>query len=130
VNNNIDFKTLQEALREIFESDIKGKEKKSESLISKNPVVLKYIENKKKIDELISWSTGKNIKIIPHIERDVLRVLVAEILLGVDEKTLISHAVKLSKKYLSTNSHKFLVAIFYKILEKVKDLKQEEENKN
>ncbi|GEM_PF-1160416 len=130
MNNNIDFKTLQEALREIFESDIKGKEKKAESLISKNPVVLKYIENKKKIDELISWSTGKNIKIIPHIERDVLRVLVAEILLGVDEKTLISHAVKLSKKYLSTNSHKFLVAIFYKILEKVKDLKQEEENKN
>jgi transcription termination factor NusB len=115
----IDSKILLDALQEIFESDIKGKDKKAESLVSKNPIVLKYIENKKKIDELISWATGKNIKIIPPIERDVLRVLVAEILLGVDEKTLISHAVKLSKKYLSTNSHKFVVAILYKILEKL-----------
>jgi transcription termination factor NusB len=125
----IDSKILLDALQEIFESDIKGKEKKAESLVSENPVVLKYIENKKKIDELISWATGKNIKIIPSIERDVLRVLVAESLLRVDEKTLISHAVKLSKKYLSTNSHKFVVAILYKILEKIKDLEQEEKKK-
>jgi transcription termination factor NusB len=125
----IDSKILLDALQEIFESDIKGKEKKAESLVSENPIVLKYIENKKKIDELISWATGKNIKIIPSIERDVLRVLVAESLLGVDEKTLISHAVKLSKKYLSTNSHKFVVAILYKILEKIKDLEQEEKKK-
>ncbi len=125
----VSFKTLMDALQEIFESDIKGKEKKAESLITKNPIVLKYIENKNKIDELISLATGKNIKIIPPIERDVLRVLVAEILLGVDERTLISHAVKLSKKYLSTNSDKFLVAIFYKILDKIK-LKQEEKKEN
>jgi transcription termination factor NusB len=125
----IDSKILLAALQEIFELDIKGKDKKAESLVSENPVVLKYIENKKKIDELISWATGKNIKIIPSIERDVLRVLVAESLLGVDEKTLISHAVKLSKKYLSTNFHKFVVAILYKISEKIKDLEQEEKKK-
>jgi len=33
----IDSKILLAALQEIFESDIKGKEKKAESLVSENP---------------------------------------------------------------------------------------------
>jgi len=74
------------------------------------------------IDELLS-STLKEwqLKRVPRIDRDILRIAVAEIwFLGVPDKVAINEAVDLAKRYSDEDGRRFINGVLRSASEKIK----------
>jgi len=78
--------------------------------------------NTAEIDKLIENSmVDWQIKRLPQIDRDILRIAVAEILyLGLPEKVAINEAVKLAKRYSGDEGYRFINGVLARVVEKLK----------
>ncbi len=76
----------------------------------------------KQIDEvlttaLVDWQVHRLAK----IDRDILRIAIAEILfLGIPDRIAINEAVELAKRYSSDEGHKFINGVMRRVTEQLK----------
>lgn len=73
------------------------------------------------IDELLNqamvdWQMSR----LPRIDRDILRIAVAELLyLGVQEQVAVNEAVELAKRYSDEESYRFLNGVLRRVVDKI-----------
>jgi transcription antitermination protein NusB len=73
------------------------------------------------IDELLNqamvdWQMSR----LPRIDRDILRIAVAEVLyLGVQEQVAVNEAVELAKRYSDEESYRFLNGVLRRAVDKI-----------
>lgn len=85
-------------------------------------VVSTVNENRKEIDEylekaLIDWQLNR----LARIDRDILRIAVAEILyLGFGKSGAINEAVELAKRYSGDEGHRFINGVLRRVTEQIK----------
>ena len=78
--------------------------------------------NRSQIDQLLSaalvdWQLDR----LPRIDRDIMRIAVAEIMfLGIPEQVGISEAVELAKQYSGDEGHRFINGVLRRAAEKIK----------
>ena len=77
--------------------------------------------NKAEIDQLLDTSmVDWQVNRLPQIDRDILRIAVAEILyLGLPEKVAINEAVKLAKRYSGEDGFRFINGVLARVVEKL-----------
>ncbi|HIK27782.1 MAG: transcription antitermination factor NusB [Oscillatoriaceae bacterium SKW80] len=85
-------------------------------------ILSKVNANRKQIDEilnqsLIDWQLNR----LPKIDRDILRIAVAEIMyMGVPERVAINEAVELSKIYSGEDGYRFINGVLRRVSERLK----------
>lgn len=79
-------------------------------------------DNTTEIDKLVENSmVDWQIKRLPQIDRDILRIAVAEMLyLGLPDKVAINEAVKLAKRYSGDEGYRFINGVLARVVKKVK----------
>ncbi|MBE9186811.1 transcription antitermination protein NusB [Microcoleus sp. LEGE 07076] len=77
--------------------------------------------NRPQIDELLSESlVDWQIDRLPRIDRDIMRIAVAEILyLGLAEQISVSEAVQLAKRYSGDEGHRFINGVLRRVVDKI-----------
>lgn len=66
---------------------------------------------------LVDWQVSR----LARIDRDILRIAVAEILfLGVPDRVAINEAVELAKRYSGDEGHRFINGVLRRVSEKIK----------
>jgi N utilization substance protein B len=78
--------------------------------------------NTAEIDKLVENSmVDWQIKRLPQIDRDILRIAVAEIIyLGLPEQVAINEAVKLAKRYSGDEGYRFINGVLARVVDKIK----------
>lgn len=85
-------------------------------------IILVVNENRSSIDEqissaLVDWQVTR----LAHIDRDILRIAVAEIkYLEVPQSVAINEAVELAKRYSEEDSHRFINGVLRRVIEQKK----------
>jgi N utilization substance protein B len=85
-------------------------------------IIIAVNENRNTIDEeistaLVDWQVTR----LAHIDRDILRIAVAEMkYLQVPESVTINEAVELAKRYSEEDSHRFINGVLRRITEQRK----------
>ncbi|MBC6417470.1 MAG: transcription antitermination protein NusB [Prochloron sp. SP5CPC1] len=79
----------------------------------------------KEITELLSESlVDWQLERLPRIDRDILRIAVAEILfLDLEEQVAINEAVELAKRYSDEDGYKFINGVLRRVTDRMKALK-------
>ncbi|HLO52589.1 MAG TPA: transcription antitermination factor NusB [Kamptonema sp.] len=78
--------------------------------------------NRADIDQLLSaalvdWQLDR----LPRIDRDIMRIAVAEIMfLGVPEQVGINEAIELAKRYSGDEGYRFINGVLRRVMEKIK----------
>ena len=68
-------------------------------------------------ESLVDWQLGR----LPKIDRDILRLAVAEIVyLGLEERIAINEAIELAKRYSDDQGRKLINGLLRKVTEKLK----------
>ncbi len=87
--------------------------------------ILSHVNIKKaQIDEeitqsMVDWQLSR----LPRIDRDILRIAVAEMLfIGLPNRVAINEAVELAKRYSGEEGHKFINGVLRRFTDKQKDL--------
>jgi len=85
-------------------------------------ILIKVNQNKVEIDKLLEVSmVDWQINRLPRVDRDILRIAVAEILyLGLAEKVAINEAVKLAKRYSGDEGYRFINGVLARVSDKIK----------
>jgi N utilization substance protein B len=85
--------------------------------------ILKTISRRRlEIDDSLShalqdWQLNR----LPHIDRDILRIAVAEIaFLGTPERVAINEAVELAKRYSDDEGHRFINGVLRRVTDRMK----------
>lgn len=92
-------------------------------------IISKVNEHKLEIDEtlnqsMVDWQLSR----LPRIDRDILRMAVAEIsYLGTPEKVVINEAIEIAKRYSDEDSHRFINGVLRRVSD---DLKRPTMNEN
>ncbi|MUG94969.1 transcription antitermination protein NusB [Scytonema sp. UIC 10036] len=85
-------------------------------------IILTVNENRESIDEeissaLVDWQVTR----LAHIDRDILRIAVAEMKhLEVPQSVAINEAVELAKRYSEEDSHRFINGVLRRVIEQKK----------
>ena len=85
-------------------------------------IVMEVNENRAEIDKyleqgLVDWQLSR----LARIDRDILRIAVAEILyLGFEPSIAINEAVELAKRYSEEEGHKFINGVLRRVNEQIK----------
>jgi transcription antitermination protein NusB len=85
-------------------------------------LLVKTAEESAEIDSLLSesivdWQLGR----LPKLDRDILRLAVAEIAyLGLEERIVINEAVELAKRYSDDQGRKFINGVLRRVTEQIK----------
>ena len=84
-------------------------------------ILTKVSANRAQIDELLSESlVDWQIERLPRIDRDIMRIAIAEILyLGLAEQVSVSEAVQLAKRYSGDEGHRFINGVLRRVVEKI-----------
>ena len=84
-------------------------------------IMAKVNINKAEIDELLEKSmVDWQVNRLPQIDRDILRIALAEMLyLGLPEKVAINEAVKLAKRYSGEDGYRFINGVLARVVESV-----------
>ena len=84
-------------------------------------ILTKVSANRVQIDELLSESlVDWQIERLPRIDRDIMRIAIAEILyLGLAEQVSVSEAVQLAKRYSGDEGHRFINGVLRRAVEKI-----------
>ena len=80
-------------------------------------------ENRAEIDEILARSlVNWTINRLPRIDRDILRIAIAEMrYLGIGDRTAINEAVELAKRYSGEDGYRFINGVLRKASEQIKD---------
>ncbi|BAI88945.1 MULTISPECIES: transcription antitermination factor NusB [Arthrospira] len=66
---------------------------------------------------MVDWQLGR----LPHIDRDILRIAVTELLyMGVQEQIAVNEAVELAKRYSDHNSYRFINGVLRRVVDQMK----------
>ncbi|MGB3265440.1 MAG: transcription antitermination factor NusB [Microcoleus sp.] len=84
-------------------------------------ILTKVSANRPQIDELLSESlVDWQIDRLPRIDRDIMRIAIAEILyLGLAEQVSVSEAVQLAKRYSGDEGHRFINGVLRRVVDKI-----------
>ncbi|MBE9122068.1 MULTISPECIES: transcription antitermination factor NusB [Microcoleaceae] len=84
-------------------------------------ILTKVSANRSQIDELLSESlVDWQIDRLPRIDRDIMRIAIAEILyLGLAEQVGVSEAVQLAKRYSGDEGHRFINGVLRRVVDKI-----------
>lgn len=80
-------------------------------------------ENRTEIDDilgrsLVNWTINR----LPRIDRDILRIAIAEMrYLGIGERQAINEAVELAKRYSGEDGYRFINGVLRKASEQIKE---------
>lgn len=85
-------------------------------------ILSQVASNRTEIDQLLSASlVDWQLDRLPRIDRDIMRIAVAEIIfLGIPEQVSISEAVELAKQYSGDDGHRFINGVLRRAAEKIK----------
>lgn len=112
-------KKFKDALLEMYEAEARGEMKIL--MNSENELIKTFLENREKIDKLISETLGRKLDSIIPIEKCIIRISLSALILGEKLEDVIRSTKRLSQLYCPTNSHKFLIASILKIKEKIEN---------
>ena len=85
-------------------------------------IISKVNEHKLEIDKtlnqsMVDWQLSR----LPRIDRDILRMAVAEIsYLGTPEKVVINEAIEIAKRYSDEDSHRFINGVLRRVSDDLK----------
>lgn len=84
-------------------------------------ILTKVSANRPQIDELLSESLiDWQIERLPRIDRDIMRIAIAEILyLGLPEQVSVNEAVQLAKRYSGDEGHRFINGVLRRVVDKI-----------
>ena len=84
-------------------------------------ILTKVSANRLQIDELLSESLiDWQIERLPRIDRDIMRIAIAEILyLGLAEQVSVNEAVQLAKRYSGDEGHRFINGVLRRVVDKI-----------
>jgi len=84
-------------------------------------ILTKVSANRAQIDELLSAAlVDWQIERLPRIDRDIMRIAIAEILfLGVAEQVAINEAVQLAKRYSGDEGYRFINGVLRRVADKI-----------
>jgi len=84
-------------------------------------ILTKVSSNRPQIDELLKESlVDWQIERLPRIDRDIMRIAIAEILfLGLPEKVGVNEAVQLAKRYSGDEGHRFINGVLRRVVDKI-----------
>jgi N utilization substance protein B len=85
-------------------------------------IITSVNENKEEIDKLLNQAmVDWRLSRLPRIDRDILRIAVAEILyLGIPQQVGINEAIELAKEYSGEDGHKFINGVLRRFVDKQK----------
>lgn len=85
-------------------------------------IITSINENKEEIDKLLNQAmVDWRLSRLPRIDRDILRIAVAEILyLGIPQQVGINEAIELAKEYSGEDGHKFINGVLRRFVDKQK----------
>ncbi|HAJ63281.1 MAG TPA: transcription antitermination factor NusB, partial [Cyanobacteria bacterium UBA8543] len=74
------------------------------------------------IDEVLTQALQDwQLKRLPRIDRDILRIAVAEMsFLGLPERVAINEAVELAKRYSDDEGHRFINGVLRRVTDRIK----------
>jgi len=84
-------------------------------------ILTKVSANRRQIDELLSESLiDWQIERLPRIDRDIMRIAIAEILyLGLPEQVSVNEAVQLAKRYSGDEGYRFINGVLRRVVDKI-----------
>ena len=84
-------------------------------------ILTKVSANRRQIDELLSESLiDWQIERLPRIDRDIMRIAIAEILyLGLAEQVSVNEAVQLAKRYSGDEGYRFINGVLRRVVDKI-----------
>ncbi|NJR24364.1 MAG: transcription antitermination protein NusB [Richelia sp. CSU_2_1] len=84
-------------------------------------ILTKVSANRAQIDELLKAAlVDWQIERLPRIDRDIIRIAIAEILfLGLAEQVAINEAVELAKRYSGDEGYRFINGVLRRAVEKI-----------
>jgi transcription antitermination protein NusB len=84
-------------------------------------ILTKVSANRVQIDELLSEAlVDWQIERLARIDRDIMRIAIAEILyLGLAEQVSVSEAVQLAKRYSGDEGHRFINGVLRRVVDKI-----------
>ncbi|MCC3407650.1 MAG: transcription antitermination protein NusB [Microcoleus sp. PH2017_10_PVI_O_A] len=84
-------------------------------------ILTKVSANRVQIDELVSEAlVDWQIDRLPRIDRDIMRIAIAEILyLGLPEQVSVNEAVQLAKRYSGDEGHRFINGVLRRVVDKI-----------
>lgn len=84
-------------------------------------ILTQVATNRTKIDELLTQSiVDWHLPRLPRIDRDILRIAVAEMwFLGLPDRVAINEAVELAKRYSSDEAHRFINGVLRRVTESI-----------
>ncbi|MEG4247844.1 transcription antitermination factor NusB [Microcoleus sp. AT3-A2] len=84
-------------------------------------ILTKVSANRVQIDELLSESlVDWQIERLPRIDRDIMRIAIAEMLyLGLPEQVSVNEAVQLAKRYSGDEGHRFINGVLRRVVDKI-----------
>ncbi|MEG4989082.1 transcription antitermination factor NusB [Microcoleus sp. BR0-C5] len=84
-------------------------------------ILTKVSANRVQIDELLSEAlVDWQIERLPRIDRDIMRIAIAEMLyLGLPEQVSVNEAVQLAKRYSGDDGHRFINGVLRRVVDKI-----------
>ncbi|MEG5064058.1 transcription antitermination factor NusB [Microcoleus sp. B3-A4] len=84
-------------------------------------ILTKVSANRVQIDELLSEAlVDWQIERLARIDRDIMRIAIAEILyLGLPEQVSVNEAVQLAKRYSGDDGHRFINGVLRRVVDKI-----------
>ena len=84
-------------------------------------ILTKVSANRVQIDQLLSEAlVDWQIDRLPRIDRDIMRIAIAEILyLGLPEQVSVNEAVQLAKRYSGDEGHRFINGVLRRVVDKI-----------
>ncbi|MEP6489151.1 transcription antitermination factor NusB [Microcoleus vaginatus GB2-A3] len=85
-------------------------------------ILTKVSANRVQIDELLSEAlVDWQIERLPRIDRDIMRIAIAEMLyLALPEQVSVNEAVQLAKRYSGDEGHRFINGVLRRVVDKIK----------
>ncbi|HIK30011.1 MAG TPA: transcription antitermination protein NusB [Oscillatoriales cyanobacterium M59_W2019_021] len=84
-------------------------------------ILTQVASNRPKIDELLTEAiVDWHLPRLPRIDRDILRIAVAEMwFLGLPDRVAINEAVELAKRYSTDDAHRFINGVLRRVTESI-----------
>ncbi|XZO01859.1 MAG: transcription antitermination factor NusB [Microcoleus sp.] len=84
-------------------------------------ILAKVSANRPEIDELLKEAlVDWQIERLPRIDRDIMRIAIAEILfLGLPEQVGVNEAVQLAKRYSGDDGHRFINGVLRRVVDRI-----------
>jgi transcription antitermination protein NusB len=84
-------------------------------------ILTQVATNRAKIDELLTQAiVDWHLPRLPRIDRDILRIAVAEMwFLGLPDRVAINEAVELAKRYSTDEAHRFINGVLRRVTESI-----------